>query len=121
MNEYFYDLGDRELLALINQVTGAAEGDKVAKLTLSTLKILKTYADFDAQQGEVQSGTASQTTTTASEDKKETTTKTTLSDSNALGLNLSYTINLNLPATADQAVFNAIFRSLRENLLKSDE
>jgi hypothetical protein len=33
-------------------------------------------------------------------------------------VNLSYTINLNLPATSDVAVFNAIFRSLQENLLK---
>ena len=38
-----------------------------------------------------------------------------------LGLNLSYTINLNLPATSDIAVFNAIFKSLKENLLKSTD
>ncbi len=34
------------------------------------------------------------------------------------GLNLSYTINLHLPATSEVAVFNAIFKSLREHLLK---
>ena len=33
-------------------------------------------------------------------------------------LGLSYTINLNLPATTDIDVFNAIFKSLRENLLR---
>ncbi len=33
-------------------------------------------------------------------------------------LNLSYTINLNLPETSDIQVFNAIFRSLKENLLR---
>ena len=38
-----------------------------------------------------------------------------------LGLNLSYTINLNLPATSDVAVFNAIFKSLKENMLKGSE
>ena len=32
-------------------------------------------------------------------------------------LSLGYTINLHLPATSDVAVFNAIFKSLRENLL----
>ena len=37
---------------------------------------------------------------------------------NPTGLNLSYTINLNLPETSDVEVFNAIFRSLKENLLK---
>jgi hypothetical protein len=33
-------------------------------------------------------------------------------------MGLSYTINLNLPATTEIEVFNAIFRSLRENLLR---
>lgn len=33
-------------------------------------------------------------------------------------LRLSYTINLNLPATTEIEVFNAIFKSLRENLLR---
>ena len=41
-------------------------------------------------------------------------------DVSKLGLNLGYTFNINLPATSDQAVFNAIFRSLKENIL-SDE
>jgi hypothetical protein len=34
------------------------------------------------------------------------------------GVGLSYTINLHLPATSEIAVFNAIFKSLRENLLR---
>jgi hypothetical protein len=34
------------------------------------------------------------------------------------GLRLGYTINLNLPATTEIEVFNAIFKSLRENLLR---
>jgi hypothetical protein len=37
----------------------------------------------------------------------------------SVGLNLGYTINLNLPATSDPAVFNAIFRALKEHLLKA--
>jgi len=31
---------------------------------------------------------------------------------------ISYTINLNLPATTEIEVFNAIFKSLKDNLLK---
>lgn len=34
------------------------------------------------------------------------------------GLNPGYTINLHLPATSDIAVYNAIFKSLREHLLE---
>jgi hypothetical protein len=33
-------------------------------------------------------------------------------------IGLSYTINLNLPATTEIEVFDAIFKSLRENLLR---
>jgi len=36
-----------------------------------------------------------------------------------LQLNLAYTINLVLPKSDDVAVFNAIFRSLRDNLLRN--
>lgn len=34
------------------------------------------------------------------------------------GVTLGYTINLHLPPTSDIAVFNAIFKSLREHLLQ---
>jgi len=34
------------------------------------------------------------------------------------GVHLSYTINLNLPETTNIAVFNAIFKSLKEHLLQ---
>ncbi len=40
-NEYFYDLNDKDLLALVVQVTGVEADNQVAKLTLSTIKALK--------------------------------------------------------------------------------
>jgi hypothetical protein len=49
----------------------------------------------------------------ASERLEEPTVSTAASK-----IGLSYTINLNLPATSDVAVFDAIFRSLKEHLLK---
>jgi len=36
-------------------------------------------------------------------------------------MQLGYTINLNLPATSEVAVFNAIFKSLKDNLLKDSD
>jgi hypothetical protein len=42
-------------------------------------------------------------------------------EAQTVGLRLGYNINLNLPATSDIAVFNAIFKSLRENLLKATD
>lgn len=111
VNEYFYELNDKDLLALIVQVTGVEAGNKVAGLTLSTLKTIKPFADFDGKAA--LAGPAL--------DPGVAPEQGNIQQSNplahGLGLNLTYTINLNLPATSDQAVFNAIFRSLKENLL----
>jgi hypothetical protein len=118
-NEYFYDLNDKDLAALVVQVTGAGQGDQVAKLTVSTLKMLKAYADFEGKGADEKTADESQNRSAdAPSGTKEDRPKKLVDGHVRLGL--SYTINLNLPATADQAVFNAIFRSLKEHLL-SDE
>lgn len=108
VNEYFYDLGEKELTDLIVQVTGLEKANKVTKLTFSTLKNLKSFANFEATENEENEG------------EKEVNNNGNGSKegkSHNAGFNLSYTINLNLPATSDQAVFNAIFKSLKEHLL----
>jgi hypothetical protein len=110
VNEYFYELSDKDLLALIVQVTGVEAGNKVAHLTLSTFKALKPFADFEGKPTVASSpvpGTAA-----PEPSNTQSNLPATCSD-----LNLTYTINLNHPATSDQAVFNAIFRSLKEHLL----
>jgi Family of unknown function (DUF5343) len=112
INEYFYELNDKDLLALIVQVTGVETGNKVAGLTLSTFKTLKPFANFDESAIK-----ASGLTLEPVAAPEHANIQQGNSPANGLGLNLTYTINLNLPATADQAVFNAIFRSLKENLL----
>lgn len=113
-NEYFQDLNDKDLLSLIVQVTGAQADSQVAKLTLSTIKNLKTFADFESKNSRgVESPMAkppAPSETPSGEFRNPEPERRT-------ALNLSYTINLNLPATADQAVFNAIFRSLKEQPL----
>lgn len=117
-NEYFYELTDKDLLALIVQVTGAEANSQVAKLTLSAIKTLKSFADFEAKHVD---SIPAQTQTVGAESIPFEHRVPPSSIERRLGLNLSYTINLNLPATSDQAVFNAIFRSLKEHLISSDE
>ena len=46
--------------------------------------------------------------------------KTHSSKSRQSNLGISYTINLNLPATTDIQVFNAIFKSLKEHIFYED-
>jgi hypothetical protein len=117
VNEYFYDLNDKDLQSLIVQVTGTEANSSVAKLVLMSFKAVKAFANFENPG------------TPLEEDPAQTAEKNNLLPTVPLrpkppqpaeiGLNLSYTINLNLPASADQAVFNAIFRSLKEHLLSN--
>lgn len=112
-NEYMHKLSDEELRGLIIEETGAAEDSSVPGLVLSAIKAIRAYADFNAsptvEMGSVSTALAPPAQPPPSQ----------LPPGEGVGLSLSYTINLNLPATSDVAVFNAIFRSLRENLLRN--
>jgi hypothetical protein len=104
------------LKGLIVQVTGGKKDDSATKFIFQCFKTLKSRANFGG--GElVQSKT---------EPAKESTSPNVGGQApsgyseRGIGMNLSYTINLNLPASTDIAVFNAIFQSLRKNLLRDE-
>jgi len=107
-NEYANNLSTAELKGLVVEITGLEQKNQVVKLTCQTFETLKKEADFEAKPPEEPS---------EPEDKPDKT-KGGKDEYSDFGLNLSYTINLVLPKTDDPAVFNAIFRSLRENLLR---
>jgi hypothetical protein len=117
MNEYTHDLPDAELKGLVLQATGLGEESPVVSLVQRTFKNLKEYADFNATPAEAKQ----QHNGTKSEPAADRGERPRGPASAPLGMNLSYTVNLNLPATGDIAVFNAIFRSLKENFLGHDE
>jgi Family of unknown function (DUF5343) len=108
-NEYAHDLNDKDLKGLIVETTGLEPESATVKYTLASFKALRAFAKFDgmpeAEEAKPNSGEEIQ------ERRDEDTSRDTK-------LGLSYTINLNLPATSDIAVFNAIFKSLREHLLR---
>jgi hypothetical protein len=116
-NEYAHDLAKDKFKNLIIEITGLEPGDTMVAAIVGTFFALKSYAQFDEDD------------TAHDENKKK---NIVLLENNgddtppplpprqpAAGLSLSYTINLNLPETSDVEVFNAIFRSLKENLLKA--
>jgi hypothetical protein len=113
VSEYFYDLKDSELLAAIVQITGTEADSSTAKFTLATLKNLKSFAKFDEAEAVPEKAIALPEPATASSNGKPPADIR----ERGIGVNLAYTINLNLPATTDQAVFYAIFRSLKEHPL----
>lgn len=110
INEYAHDATDQKLKDLIIQATGAEKGSERVNRTAASFKALKSFADFSDASSTI-------------EDSPESATPEPIAsefhprDVNG-GLRLGYTINLNLPATSDVAVFDAIFRSLREHLLR---
>ena len=81
-------------------------------------KVRGQFADFDG----IQEAQKSEVPNTSTPTEQHQVALHTRHPSRKVEMNLSYTINLNLPATSDISVFNAIFRSLKEHLLKeSDE
>lgn len=112
-NEYMYQLTDAQLKGLIIEETGQGDDSSVVALVLASIKAIKKHANWSDETLEDQ---PEKTMTAVSE---VVNAPSTSASSAGIGLNLSYTINLNLPATSDVAVFNAIFKSLKENLLKA--
>ncbi len=117
-NEYMHKLSEADLKGLVIEETGAGDDSAVPTLVVSSIKALKKYADFSDQVT-----TEVKIDNIDDEGKTHMSARDNLSDDSdfqAVGMNLGYTINLNLPPTSDIAVFNAIFKSLKENLLKND-
>lgn len=110
INEFVHDASDQDLLGVVIQATGLEAKAPTAKAIVASFKAVRKFADFNAD------GTSDQGTSDKSD--SDVLEESVLSDGVANRLGLSYTINLNLPATSDIKVFDAIFKSLRENLLK---
>jgi hypothetical protein len=120
-NEYMHKLKDAELKGLIIEETGLGDESNVPALILTSINTLKKHADFTVAE------VVPVMTVDPPRQEERVTRQISAAQSNAreeaskVGLSLSYTINLNLPATSDIAVFNAIFKSLKENLLRGDD
>ncbi len=118
-NEYMHELPEAKLKGLIIEETGAEEGSSSVTCVISAIKALKAFADFTRTD----SALSPTSVIIQSEPQHREVNHSEMPDNakataSGLGLNLSYTINLNLPATSDIAVFNAIFKSLKDNLLR---
>lgn len=113
-NEYMHRLQDNRLKGLIIEETGQSDDSRTVSLTLAAIKSLKNFASWDEVPVKEEPEQSPPATPIDVPQKFPNTVS-------GVGLNLSYTINLNLPATSDIAVFNAIFKSLKENLLKDPD
>jgi Family of unknown function (DUF5343) len=114
-NEYMYKLNDEELKGLVLEETGAEEDSSTVPLILACIKQLKKFAKWDQAgaaapiAGDAPPAVAPAPTGGGTQERDYAPNRQ---------FTLGYNINLNLPATSDPAVFNAIFRALKEHLLK---
>ncbi|HWY06297.1 MAG TPA: DUF5343 domain-containing protein [Candidatus Acidoferrales bacterium] len=109
-NEYAYRLEKKELQTRLRSLLGAAEVDANVGYVVSTFLELSKLADWES------AAPARLRREELPQEEEAPPRRTELPGLPRLGL--SYTINLNLPATTEIEVFNAIFKSLRENLLR---
>ena len=113
-NEYAYKLSREEVEELVKTMTGAKEESRVVAAVVATFDELCKLAEFEIQPV---SAIPKVETEAAKIEERAPVSSVQLPVIHGKKLNLSYTINLNLPATTDIEVFNAIFKSLKEHLL----
>lgn len=120
MNEYVYELNASDLKALVVEATGAEPNSTSVKKVVSTFQVLQNLSNFDASEESDSPNDENDSTEVVAPvipqnihvSEKSSTLETGES------INLSYTINLNLPATTDIEVFNAIFKSIKQHLIQ---
>ena len=117
-NEFAHALDDKALLGLIMEETGQSHDSNAVKLTTTCFKSLKNFADFAESNLHQIEPYGNQSDDRA---ERKFSDQAVQPPKAGIGLNLGYTININLPATTDQAVFNAIFRAIKQNLLSEDD
>ncbi len=110
-NEYAYALDDKGLRGLIIEITGLDEKAPTLRAIVQSFMALKKYATWDTSIVEVEP------TTEPSADLSAQPLNVIEPRHFTSQAGFSYTIFLNLPNTTDPAVFSAIFKSLRENLV----
>ncbi|MEN0052391.1 MAG: DUF5343 domain-containing protein [Mucilaginibacter sp.] len=113
-NEYCHELDRKDFKGLVMEATGEAHDSAKVEKIVATFFNAKPLADFAGKLN-------SKKEATQESEKEISSTKSESNDrresKNKLNLGLNYTINLVLPKTDDPAIYNAIFKSLKENLL----
>ena len=117
-HEYAYKLDKRELESKIRSVTGAGDDEANLYAVVGTFKELSNLASWDGAAPPPRREEAPPPPPGGKGEREPDPRRGLLMGDGRLGL--SYTINLNLPATTEIEVFNAIFKSLRENLLREE-
>lgn len=118
-NEYMHQLSDAQLRGLILEETGVEQNSNVVSNVLGCIKQLKTFSKWGEEPQDERPENPNADVLPSSSTQQYNQSIQQIPHQQGVGLNLGYTINLNLPATSDPSVFNAIFRALKEHLLRA--
>jgi len=105
-NEYAHKLPKKDLTDILVTITGASKDDKIIPTVIGTFQELVKYATFDVAEVPEE---------IVEESEEESTSE--VKERGKIKFGISYTINLNLPATTEVKVFDAIFKSLKKNII----
>ncbi|MBH5371504.1 DUF5343 domain-containing protein [Bradyrhizobium glycinis] len=114
-NQFAYALPRDKLHSLIVEMSGLAKESQVGKLMLSTFWTLKEGADFEKAPANREPAVINNNT----KQDPPSPPPPPNQQADALEFRVGYTINLNLPETTNPDVFNAIFKALKEHLLRN--
>jgi hypothetical protein len=119
-SEYAHLLAKEKLRDLVVEVTGLERDSSVVDAIVGTFQALKTVGEISEATkigGSHVPESATAPIPYAPPTEPARGELDVRRSNQEVGMNLSYTINLNLPPTADPEVFNAIFKALKEHLL----
>jgi hypothetical protein len=115
-SEYAHSVDDNKVRDIILEITGLKASDPVAQAIKSTFNVVRSFippgADLSAaddDQSLQQDGIENS--------QNETSKSGKISSKSSKSVGLVYNINIVIPETSDIKILNAIFRSVRENLL----
>jgi Family of unknown function (DUF5343) len=113
-SEYAQSADDGKLKDIIVEITGLKPSEPVAMAIRSTFNVIKSYVPAGLELGNA----ASELASFEPDEVPDARPGSISSADGGTGIRLAYNINIVLPETSDLTVLNAIFRSIKENLMQ---
>lgn len=113
-NEFIDRASEEQVKDLIVEITGLNRSDQIIRLIYNTFEVMRSFVPNNLR-GQINDAGIEAKVETRREIEDESLGESITSSVKKLGI--SYQINIVLPETENQMVFDAIFNSLRRNLL----
>jgi hypothetical protein len=118
-NQYAVQASEAELVDLVVAITGLPKGDGVVRSIVGTFQSLKSFVQPGNTRQSAPTPTAQGSTPSANatDDLATDADHQPLAPRRQKTIQLSYNINILLPETTNLEVYNAIFKSIKGNLM----